>query len=552
MVPIWPRKPVGSRVLALFALGVAFGQTPDAAAKVYAQASRSVLVILVTSANGRIVAQGSGFLIENGKIITNQHVVKSGSPLIDLGGARIPVTVELVDEANDLAVLTTSAEISADPLSLAGSVPPPGSAVFAIGNPLGLEKSISAGVVAGVRKVDARELIQVTAPISPGSSGGPVLDASGRVVGVAVGSLEDGQNINFAVPAAAVTALLSGKPAAQADIASLIDSAKSLGSKRGEYSDDPNSPYQKTGAQMREMLSTAVTRATKEQIGLVVDAAKELAVGQDIVVAAAERAMQLQPSVAASLDLARALDWQGVFTQDESLRRGSLERAEKAARRALSLAEQPNADVYYTLGDILEDQNKHSDANSALLRALDLNQKAPTQDAAQRARILRDLINAAEALGRPADRDNWFNALVATDQALPWDWEGQAKRLDAAKRYAEAGAAWQQAASANYTPWTDWCEAADSFWFGGDQDSVLYDARQCIAKGSGKPQSEQRLALAHREVADVLSKRGVYEESLSHAKESTVLTPEEPWAYDSEAVALIGLRRFQEAINAAK
>jgi S1-C subfamily serine protease len=96
------------------------------------EAAKSVLLILVRSVNGQIVGQGSGFLIENGKIVTNQHVVREGSPLIDLGGARIPATVELADEADDLAILTTSAEISAEPLALAEASPTPGSAVFAL------------------------------------------------------------------------------------------------------------------------------------------------------------------------------------------------------------------------------------------------------------------------------------------------------------------------------------------------------------------------------------------------------------------------------------
>ena len=122
----------------------------------------------------------------------------------------------------------------------------------------------------------------------------------------------------------------------------------------------------------------------------------------------------------------------------------------------------------------------------------------------------------------------------------------------APSRFSEAGAAWQQAASTNVT-WSDWCEAAGSFALSeGNEDSVLYDARKCIAEGSGEPKSETRLSVAHREVADVLNRRGVYEEALSHAKESTVLTPDNAWAYDSQTVALLGLRRFQEAINAGK
>jgi tetratricopeptide (TPR) repeat protein len=115
-------RPVGLRAVRSLALLVclsrlASGQQADTAAKVYNEAAKSVLLILVRSANGQIVGQGSGFLIESGTIVTNEHVVREGSPLTDLGGARIPATVELADEADDLAIPTISAGISAEPFA---------------------------------------------------------------------------------------------------------------------------------------------------------------------------------------------------------------------------------------------------------------------------------------------------------------------------------------------------------------------------------------------------------------------------------------------------
>src|SRR5260370_37254301 len=189
---------LGALLLALCSLPQLGAQQTDAA-KIYSQSSNSVLLILLKSVDSKIVAQGTGFLVEGGKIITNKHVVQDGAALIDLGGARIPATVESSDEINDLAVLTVSAEISAQPLVLAENIPARGSTVFDIGNPRGLEKSISSGVLSGVRTVGKRELLQITTPISHGSSGGPVFDSSGKVIGVTVASIEEGQNLNFAV-----------------------------------------------------------------------------------------------------------------------------------------------------------------------------------------------------------------------------------------------------------------------------------------------------------------------------------------------------------------
>ena len=92
-------------------------------------------------------------------------------------------------------------QATAAPLAFAENEPRRGAAVFAIGNPRGLEKTISQGLFNGHRTVDGREVAQISAPISPGSSGGPILDSNAEVIAVAVSFLADGQNLTFAVPA---------------------------------------------------------------------------------------------------------------------------------------------------------------------------------------------------------------------------------------------------------------------------------------------------------------------------------------------------------------
>lgn len=555
----------GALILSLFF--VALSHVPQVRAqqsdaeKIYSQSSRSVLLIFVKSADSKIVAQGTGFLVQGGKIITNKHVVLDGTPLIDLGGVRIPATVESTDDLNDIAVLTVAAEISAEPLVLADKAPPPGSNVFAIGNPRGLEKSISTGVLSGVRTVGKRELLQITTPISPGSSGGPVFDSSGKVVGVTVGSIEEGQNLNFAVPASAVIKLLRGQSLQSADVSTLVDIAQSLVEKRTalQYSDEADSPFQKSQREITSALSAAIERAEKGDVPVLLQLANQFADfyagDRDIAVLAAERAIRLVPSSAGSLALAKALNFKAAFlTSEAEQQKALLERSEKAARQAISqaiaLKKQPSAEMYYWLGDTLEMRDSHQDADTALRRALELNRA--TSDTEQQARILRDLVMAAEGLKRPADIDKWFASLSQTGQATVWDWTQQAKRLDAARRYADAGDSWQKAAEF-YDSWSNWCEAAGSFELvPGKEDSTLFAGRKCIALGAGKPKSEAQLSEAHRAVARVLSDRGVYEEALSHAKEATALNSESASAYDQQAVALLGLRRNQEAINAAK
>lgn len=107
-------------------------------------------------------------------------------------------------------------------LPLSGSgLPAIGDAVFAVGNPEGLEGTFSDGIVSGIRSGGDQSRVQITAPISPGSSGGPVLDSEGRVAGVAEATLQGGQELNFAVPARYLSTLLGNASAAAAPLSAL-------------------------------------------------------------------------------------------------------------------------------------------------------------------------------------------------------------------------------------------------------------------------------------------------------------------------------------------
>ena len=92
-----------------------------------------------------------------------------------------------------------------------GLEPPVGQKVYAIGSPKGLEASLSDGIISGRREItEGISWLQTTTPISPGSSGGPLLDATGQVVGVVIAHRREGQNLNFAVPASEVIKFLMG------------------------------------------------------------------------------------------------------------------------------------------------------------------------------------------------------------------------------------------------------------------------------------------------------------------------------------------------------
>jgi hypothetical protein len=115
-----------------------------------------------------------------------------------------------IDKVRDLALLNV--EATAPTLRLADSGPAEvGDNVYAVGNPEGLEGTFSQGLISGIRHLGSDSILQITAPISPGSSGGPVLNSNGQVVGIAVSTWTEGQNLNFAVPVAYLTMLLKNK-----------------------------------------------------------------------------------------------------------------------------------------------------------------------------------------------------------------------------------------------------------------------------------------------------------------------------------------------------
>jgi S1-C subfamily serine protease len=171
-------------------------------------------VVTIVSADAKDIVQGSGFIISSdGKIVTNFHVV-AGKPAIlarrSDGSFLVIKGILASDKANDLAILQAEGRnLPFVPLGDSDGVKV-GEAVCVIGSPMLLEGTVSAGIISAVRELrDGRKLLQITAPISKGSSGSPVFNRKGEVIGVISFTLSEGQNFNIAVPSNAVKALLS-------------------------------------------------------------------------------------------------------------------------------------------------------------------------------------------------------------------------------------------------------------------------------------------------------------------------------------------------------
>ncbi len=163
---------------------------------------------------------GTGFCVSsNGLVATSLHVVDGAKTIAALqNGSKIidsQVDVASRDEAHDLAVLQLSTH-RCQPLKLeTGRGLQPGQRIFVIGNPLGrreLTASISDGLISGIRTLDSHgEVIQISAPLSHGNSGGPVLDDGGSVVGIVAFKLSKGELLNFAIPASNLRTLLASQ-----------------------------------------------------------------------------------------------------------------------------------------------------------------------------------------------------------------------------------------------------------------------------------------------------------------------------------------------------
>lgn len=176
------------------------------AAEIYAACSPAVFYIEVFDAKENIIGAGSGFFISSdGKAVTNYHVIEDASyAKVTLADGETTYDVTGIYDYNaeqDVALIKVSGKdfpylTPGDASYIIG-----GAAVYAIGSPRGLNNSISEGIISNVnREIEGTNYIQITAAISPGSSGGALLNNQGKVIGITSAGLTDSQNLNFAVP----------------------------------------------------------------------------------------------------------------------------------------------------------------------------------------------------------------------------------------------------------------------------------------------------------------------------------------------------------------
>ena len=181
---------------------------------------------------------GSGFFVGTNIIVTNYHVIEGATTAYCyLNNDKTKYKIKgylAADRSVDLILLKVET-LDKPALKFATGNVEPGLDLFVIGSPKGLPATISDGIVSGLRSFEGYKLIQMTAPISPGSSGGPVLNKSGELIGVSVSQLEDGQNINFAIPLSYVELLISYKKDDPISITNLYSSVSNDNSNDANY-----------------------------------------------------------------------------------------------------------------------------------------------------------------------------------------------------------------------------------------------------------------------------------------------------------------------------
>jgi len=198
--------------LLLFIIPAAYAKVPD----IVLNQKKAVVTIYINDKEGKQIITGTGFIIDqNGIIATNYHVISKWLETLEStllvkmeNGAYFPIE-ELInfDENNDIALFKVEGkELTTVKLATAYK-PKQGEGIVVIGSPMGLETTVSDGIISNVR--GKRGLIQITAPVSIGSSGSPVFNLKGEAIGIATFLIEGGQNLNFAIPVKYVANLLN-------------------------------------------------------------------------------------------------------------------------------------------------------------------------------------------------------------------------------------------------------------------------------------------------------------------------------------------------------
>jgi tetratricopeptide (TPR) repeat protein len=328
----------------------------------------SAVAIETFDSRGEKLSRGSGFFIAVDRVVTNRHVIDNAfrAEVHSYNGSVYPVRgVIAVDAEGDLALLRVEAPPNqVRPLLLDKTSPQEGESVVVIGNPFGLEGSVTNGIVSAVRDIPTfGRIIQITAPISPGSSGSPVVNMQGQVIGVATLQITGGQSVNFAIPSERISQLQSGALLSLSDLVATTGRnkrAKAVQSFRDGLSflskDDCENalPYFEKAVESDSNYAEAWAQAgfCKEKLGRHADA-----------IEASKKAVNLRPSAESYFNIGLANYYLKQYRD-----------AAEGYRQSIKLDPYNAADAYYALGLVYRDWGRPDDEVQAYKQAIRLRQ----------------------------------------------------------------------------------------------------------------------------------------------------------------------------------
>lgn len=345
-------------IIAVFAIPAA---SQDQLPELVRRIKPSAVAIETFDARGEKVSRGSGFFIDLDRVVTNRHVIEGAYRAevhLNSGNTYQVKSVIAVDAEGDLALLKVDAPPNlVRPLSLDRTSPQEGESVVVIGNPFGLEGSVTNGIVSAVRDIPGfGRIIQITAPISPGSSGSPVVNMKGQVIGVATLQITGGQSVNFAIPSERIAQLHRSAQTTTAQTMSLSElvaaSSRDKRARAVEFFRDGLSflskddcekalPYfqQATESDNTYAEAWAQTGFCNEKLGRHAEALE-----------ASKKAVNIRPSAESYFNIGLANYYLKQYRE-----------AEQAYRQSIKIDPYNAADAYYALGITYRDWNRPDD-----------------------------------------------------------------------------------------------------------------------------------------------------------------------------------------------
>ncbi len=198
------KKYVTTSFLFLFYFNAVFSQALSAE-QIYTKINNAVVTIYTFDANEKLLAQGSGVVLnDKGWVVTNYHVYSGAEKLVVKHKEKIVKYTGIIGLDVEKDILILKIVDHAFPAITMGNsdILKIGQKIYAIGSPMGFENTITEGIISGLRTSEEKNksFIQVSTAISPGSSGGAVVNAKGELIGITTLSVTKGQNLNFAIP----------------------------------------------------------------------------------------------------------------------------------------------------------------------------------------------------------------------------------------------------------------------------------------------------------------------------------------------------------------